>query len=552
VPEGTVTICREAIEAVMGSTPYEPEHLEQLLEIATALSVERNSAHLLERILRGAQRLTRADGGTLYMVEEDTRVRFAILRTDSKGVAMGGTSGTEVGFAPIPLYHEDGTPNTALVVTRAVHDDAIIDIPDTYAETGFDFSGTHEFDRRNGYRTRSLLTVPMKNHEGDIIGVLQLVNARDANGNDIPFSETAKQLGAALASQAAVALTNKRLIDDLGRLFESLIHLIADAIDEKSPYTGGHCRRVPIATMLLAEAVHRTEEGPFAEFRLSEEDRYELEIAAWLHDCGKITTPEHVVDKATKLETIFDRIHLVDARFEVLRRDAEIAMLRRQLAGEPAAATEREYTETLTRLDAAQQFLRRCNLGGEFMTGEDQAEVQRLAQLSWYDRDGTERPLLDEDETRNLTVAKGTLTPEEREIINHHIVATGKMLEALPFPKHLRRVPEYACGHHEKMDGSGYPNGLTREQMSVQARVMAIADVFEALTASDRPYKPGKPLSETLRIMGFMARDGHIDPELFAIFVQQGVYRDYAERYLDPAQRDEVDTAALAGLTLAC
>ncbi|HEX9802824.1 MAG TPA: GAF domain-containing protein, partial [Gammaproteobacteria bacterium] len=303
------------------------ECIEKLTEIGIALSAEKDTPRLLEMILLGAKELTNADGGTLYSVQEDRTVKMEIMRTDSLDFAMGGTTGKKIPFPPIPLYDEQGNPNLHMVVTNAVLNDTTINIPDAYNAEGFDFSGTRQFDANTGYRSKSFLTVPLKDHEGEIIGVLQLLNARDFDtGEIIPFDEEAERLAGSLASQVAISLTNRRLIADLKLLLESLIHLIATAIDEKSPYTGGHCKRVPILTLMLADAANRASEGAFKDFSMSEDERYELEIAAWLHDCGKITTPEYVVDKSTKLETIYDRIETIDTRYEVLKRDAEIAL----------------------------------------------------------------------------------------------------------------------------------------------------------------------------------------------------------------------------------
>jgi response regulator RpfG family c-di-GMP phosphodiesterase len=308
--------------------------------------------------------------------------------------------------------------------------------------------------------------------------------------------------------------------------------------------------------MLLAEAVNATADGPLADFHMSDKDRYELKIAGLLHDCGKVTTPVHVVDKASKLETLFDRIHLVDTRYEILKRDAEIRLLRAQLAaGQPfdtgaEATLTRQLAEESAQLDAERDFLRRANTGGEAMREEDQQAVRDIAaRRNWRNPAGEEGPLLNADEIANLTIRAGTLTAEEREIINHHIVATIRMLEQLPWPKHLRRVPEYAGGHHERMDGKGYPKGLKRDEMSVQARIMGIADIFEALTARDRPYKPGMKLSQAMGIMANFARGGHIDPDLFAVFVRQQVYLQYARIHLAEAQIDAVDEAALLPAT---
>ncbi len=527
--------------------------IERLTAIGIALSVEQNTTRLLETILVGAKELTGADGGTLYSVREDGTVKMEIMRTDSLGIALGGTTGKEIPFAPISLFDDDGNPNEHMVVTYAVLHDTTVNIPDAYCASGFDFSGTKLFDAKTGYRSQSFLTVPMRNHEHDIIAVLQLLNATDPEtGAVAPFSDEALKLAESLASEAAIALTNRRLINDLKALLESLIQLVATAIDEKSPYTGGHCRRVPELTMMLAEAAHRQDSGPLAGFQMTDFGRYELHIAGWLHDCGKITTPEYVVDKASKLETIYDRIGLVDTRLEVLKRDARIRLLERRMAalerGEKPddEALDEAYLRELEQLEADRRFLHQCNTGSEFMNEGDQCRVHLVGERGW-EFQGRPRGLLDDEEVYNLTISKGTLTPEERRIINHHIVATIKMLEALPFPKHLKNVPEYAGGHHERMDGKGYPNGLRGEQMSVQARVMAIADIFEALTAKDRPYKQGKPLSEALRILGLMKQDGHIDPDLFDIFVRERVYADYAQRFLDAAQVDAVDETQIPG-----
>jgi response regulator RpfG family c-di-GMP phosphodiesterase len=295
--------------------------------------------------------------------------------------------------------------------------------------------------------------------------------------------------------------------------------------------------------MMLAEAVNETDAGPLRDFHMSDKDRYELKIAGLLHDCGKVTTPVHVVDKATKLETIYDRIHLLDTRFEILKRDAEIAMLK---AGGGAEARAR-YREQLRQIEEDRMFLRATNIGGERMHDDDVERVKRIAEYRWTDISGHEAKFLSDDELKNLTIRAGTLTAEERQIINHHIVATIKMLEALPWPRHLKNVPEYAGGHHERVDGKGYPRGLKREQMSVQARVMGIADIFEALTAKDRPYKKGKTLSESLEILGKFSLNGHIDPDLFDIFVRKKVYQRYAEMFLDKEQVDAVDESKIPG-----
>ncbi len=529
--------------------------IQRLADIGYALSAERSLPKLLNIIIEEGMRITNSDGGTLYLSTEDNRIRFEIMKTRSLGTDMGGISKIPVPetIYPVKLYDQEGNPNTHNVSAYVALSGKTLNIPDAYENEEFDFSGTKGFDQAHGYRSKSFLCIAMKNHENDIIGVLQLINAQDAETRAIiPFSAEKQKLIESLASQAAVAITNVRLIHELEELLESFILLIADAIDEKSPYTGGHCKRVPVISMMLADKVNAADWGPLKQVTFTEDDLHELRIAAWLHDVGKITTPEYVVDKGTKLETIYDRIKEVEVRFEVLKRDIEIEYLRRKLKLKSGDTTGRAALDTwkaaeLEQLEDDIGFLQVANVGGEFMAEEKQERVKQIAARQII-IDGKQIPLLDEEMVFNLNIPKGTLTHKEREIINNHVVVTIDMLEKLPFPKKLRRVSEFAGGHHEKMDGTGYPRGLTGDQMSIQARIMAIADVFEALTATDRPYKKGKTLSEALKIMGFMKRDNHIDPELFDVFLKEGVFLDYAKKYMGPEYFDEVDVESLLAI----
>ncbi|MGH6660142.1 MAG: HD domain-containing phosphohydrolase [Rhodospirillales bacterium] len=573
---------------------------ERLIEIGIALSAERDTNRLMETILLEAKDLSNADGGTLYLRTEDNNLKFEIMRTDSLKIALGGTTGKEITFPPVRLFDPaTGKENRANVASCAALTGKSINIPDAYEAKDFDFSGTRKFDQGTGYRSKSFLTVPMKNSQGEIIGVLQLLNAIDRQtGKVIPFGDDIQPLIEALASQAAVALDNKQLLDAQKLLLDSFIELIASAIDAKSPYTGGHCQRVPELTKMLAKAACDANKGPFAEFNLNEEQWYELHIAAWLHDCGKVTTPEYVVDKATKLETIYDRVHEIRTRFEVVKRDAEIECLKALLEGKDDPEKLRaKLDERLKKLDDDYAFIAQSNVGGEFMAPEKIERVKEIAKIRWkrtlddrigiaheekkrkdrlpppklpvvenllsdredhviYREEGEPAAATDNEfgfkldvpehkfnlgEVYNLCIARGTLTAEERFKINDHIVQTIIMLQQLPFPKHLRRVPEYAGGHHEKMDGTGYPKKLNKSDMSIPARIMAIADIFEALTAADRPYKAPKKLSESIKIMSFMKKDAHIDSELFDLFLTSGVFKEYADRFLDPSQIDEVD-----------
>ena len=572
----------------------------RLIDIGIALSAEKNSDRLMEIILLEAKDIGGADGGTLYIRNREDQLEFTIVRTDSLGIAQGGTTGVEISLPAVGMFLPDGEPNLQNLVSYVANTGETLNLEDAYATTDFDLTGTKKFDEATGYKSRSFLTVPLKNNSGRVIGVLQLLNSIDADGNVCEFSADTQPLIEALASQAAVSLENQNLIESQKNLLDSFIELMASAVDAKSPYTGGHCQRVPELTEMLTEAACKSKEGSLKEFSLNEEEWYELHIGAWLHDCGKVTTPEYVVDKATKLETITDRIHEVRTRFEVIKRERVIAYQQKIIDGaKNGELLKAQLDQDLAQLDDDFEFIAECNLGGEFMEEERLERLRKIAGYKWTrtlnDRLGvsfeeaerksrTPAPTLpvvedlladradhivehdvvvhsaDPDnrygfnidvpehkynrgEVYNLSIARGTLTSEERFKINDHIVQTIVMLENLPFPRHLERVPEIAGGHHEKMDGTGYPKKIMGGDMSVPARIMAIADVFEALTAADRPYKKPKTLSESIKIMGFMVKDQHLDPELFKLFLSSGVYRDYADKFLEPFQIDEVNTA---------
>lgn len=574
---------------------------QRLIDIGIALSAERDTNVLMETILLEAKSLSNANGGTLYIRTPDNRLKFEIMRTDSLNIAMGGTTGKDINFPPLNLFDpETGEENHKNVASAAVLTGDSINIPDAYENESFDFSGTKKFDEGTGYRSKSFLCVPLKNSQNQVIGVLQLLNAVDADtGEVIEFRPDIQPLIEALGSQAAVALDNQQLLESQKKLLDSFIELIASAIDAKSPYTGGHCQRVPELTKMLAAAACDQQDGPFSDFALTDEQWYELHIAAWLHDCGKVTTPEYVVDKATKLETIYNRIHEIRNRFEIVKRDRVIDYLKAVIDGGDAETLRAELETQLAQIDDDYAFIAESNVGGEFMAPERVERVKQIADIKWtrtlsdriglsheelkrierepepalpvqenllsdrYDhviyRENKEQTAADDNpwgfkldvpehlynlgEVYNLCIARGTLTEEERFKINDHIVQTIIMLEALPFPKDLARVPEFAGGHHEKMDGTGYPKKLNKDDMSVPARIMAIADIFEALTAADRPYKAPKKLSDSVKIMSFMKKDAHIDDQLFELFLTSGVYKEYAERFLLPEQLDKVDVS---------
>ncbi len=524
---------------------------EEQRQLLVTLSAESKTGHLLERILDEAQRLARAEGGTLYLLDETDverpALKFVLLRNDVLGFKQGGADGEPITLPPLPLRDEQGRENHRLVAAHVANTKQPINIADVYSDADeFDFSGTQKFDERNGYRSQSMLTIPLLNHTQEVIGVLQLINAREVDTQRvIPFGDRVAPVIGALASYAAIALNNQILVQDLKNLLDAFIKTIAAAIDAKSPHTSAHCQRVPLLTELIAKNACE-DKGMFKEFNLDDDGWYELRVASWLHDCGKLATPDSVLDKSTKLHGLRDGIEAVKTRFAALIAERELAYCKRALV-EPlkADALMAQWAADKKQLDEDRDFIVKANKGGEFMTQESKDRVKMISTLRWRDAEGAEQPMLYDEEVYNLCIERGTLTGEERQKINDHMKVTIEMLEGLPFPKKLRRVPEYAGGHHEKMDGTGFPRGLKREQMSLPARMMAIADIFEALTASERPYKSPMKISQALSIMKRMRDDRHIDPDLFAMFVERRVWAQYAEAApLKPEQMDVTDVTA--------
>ncbi|CAM3434381.1 HD family phosphohydrolase [Shewanella violacea] len=525
------------------------ERLQHLTTLSIALNDIKNIKFLLERILHTARTITNADGGTLYRVSSDKKyLEFDILINASLDLHFGGSREKSDKMRSIPLALDNGEPNLEAVVAYAANRKESVNIEHVYDTPIFNFSGMRRFDEVYDYHCQSLLAVPMLDHNSELVGVLQLVNSMDNSSGEIQaFSTTDQLFIEALSSQAAIAITNQELILQLEDLLESLVNLINIGIDEKSANTGRHCQQVPKLTMMLADAVQSMEEGPLKDFSMSANERHELWLAGMLHDCGKITTPVHVIEKATKLQTIFDRIDLIDARFEILGRDAEIRYLKQLAQDSISPQLTQELHLELESLRSDRDFLAHANIGCERMKDEDLDRVMSIASGTWVDYKGVTQAFLTDNEVENLQIRGGTLTGDERKIINNHISVTIRMLETLPWPAHLQDIPEYAGGHHERMDGKGYPRGLRGEDMSVQARIMAIADIFEALTARDRPYKTGKTLSESLFILGKFSLNGHIDPDLFRIFVGKKVYLQYAHKYMHGVQIDEVDESKIPG-----
>ncbi|MFC3701368.1 HD domain-containing phosphohydrolase [Reinekea marina] len=492
-------------------------------DLLVRLSKEHNLTDLMHLILTEARLLTGAEGGTFYRIsgeDEQALLNFEVIQNAALGIDVIDASKTEK-WVPIPLYRE-GQPNKANVATFVALTKEPVIIDDAYETSSFDFSGTRVFDESHRYRSKSIMAIPLLNHDNNVIGVLQLLNARNPAGHLESFSTESRDTVAAMAKFAAITLDNHLLVDSHKNLLDAFIKALAQIIDVRSPHTSAHCQRIPVLTELIAKAACDDKDGYFKDFDLDEDGWYELSVAAWMHDCGKLATSENVLNKGTKLERLHDGMESVRTRFAALCH---------------FSSNEQEKAQHRDDL----LFLEKVNKGGEFMSEEDKARVSAIGQQTWPDAFGEQQPLLTEQEIYNLCVTRGTINDEERAHINRHIDITIEVLESLPFPPKLKRVPEYAGGHHERMDGKGYPRGLTREQMSIPARIMGIADIFEALTAKERPYKPPMPLSQAFSILKKMVKDQHVDPDVFELFLKSGVWKSYAQEHMLPAQIDVND-----------
>ncbi|MCS7280289.1 MAG: GAF domain-containing protein [Desulfobacterota bacterium] len=479
--------------------------LKRLKEIGIALSKEKDIMRLFDMIVESAMEFTKSDGGTLYIVSEDKKsLEFAIVRNKTLGIRTNGI----ISLTPwesVPLLNEDGSPNYSNVSSYCALTGKTVSIDDVYDTKIFNFEKTKDFDLKANYRSKSMLVVPMKNHEAEIIGVLQLINAKDEiTGKVIPFSQEDEELIECLASQAAIALTNRMLINDLEELFQSFIRAITSAIDEKSPYTRGHAERVTQIAVMLAQKINETNLGPFANTYLTDDEIEEIKIAAILHDVGKVSIPEHILDKATKLHSLLDRIELIRLRYEILKREYAF------------------FPEKREELKSEMELLERINLGLEPVTESTVEKLEKIGERTWQSDRG-EEPFLKEEELQSLCVKRGTLTEKEKKIVNSHAEITYKILSNLRFPKKLKNVPFIASSHHEKLNGKGYPRGIDAKSLPLQSRIISIADIFEALTAKDRPYRASNTRSEALIIMEKMAKDGEIDKDLFELFVSSGI-----------------------------
>jgi len=529
--ENLNTLLNSVIDEVSNYAERLGGQIKKMSDIGRALSGVQDLNTLLEMIVDQARNFTNADAGTLYIVENNT-LRFQIVQNDSLKIRMGGKSGETIPFPPVELKE---TNVSAFVALKGIS----VNIPDVYDTDLFDFTGPKKFDQSTGYRSKSMLVVPLRNHENDVIGVLQLLNATNPISNEvIAFSQDYENLSESLASQAAVSITNAKLIANMTELFEAFVKVMATAIDEKSPVTGGHIRRVAELTLTMAEVIHDLDEGHFKDKTFSPDQMYELRIAAYMHDIGKVTSPVEIVEKAKKLQTIFDRIQYVRLRMayisqkiELEGQEAKIKILQNGSSPEKLNSIEKETLEKLIEIEEILRFINKCNEPGEFLDDEILVRLKEVSEKTYIDDAGEQQPFLTADELVNLSIRRGSITEKERQKMQGHAAVTLKMLKQIPFTKKLKNIPDFAGAHHEFLNGKGYPLGLKGDEISFEGRLMAVTDIAEALTASDRPYKKAMPLETVYRILRSMVEGGELDPNLVELFIEKEVYKTYQKKH---------------------
>ena len=506
------------------------EKVRMLNKIGTALSLKTNLTSLLDMIVTEAKNLTNADGGTLYLLNSKTdELNFTVVQNRSLGVHMGGEEG-EMDWQPLPLYLKDGEPNLQMVAATCALSDKVINIPDVYDTEYYNFEGTKKFDKTTGYRSRSMLVIPLKNHEQKIIGVLQLIN-KTKKDRVVAFNSDDEEITLSLASQAAVSITNTNLIEDLENLLESFLKSIIYALRRKSSYTANHIHKMVGLSKMIAKAIS-SDKTVYIDKSFSEDELKQINFAALMHDVGKLATPDYILDKSTKLDGLYDRIEVVKTRAWAIKKEFEIAFLKDNI-------TQESYEKSLKEIDDDLDILFKSNTGAEFVPNEILKKIENISQKPFTCNE-QDFYLITQEEARLLMVQKGTITDEERDIINEHASISLEILNKLPFPQKYKDIPAIAGEHHEKINGKGYPQGLKGDEISFEARILAIADIFEALTASDRPYKKANKLSVAMKILYFMAKDDELDRGLVKFFYESGLYLEFAKKSLSKEQIDEV------------
>jgi HD-GYP domain-containing protein (c-di-GMP phosphodiesterase class II) len=578
--DGGVDHFRKLLSEEQLSTLESRRKLDLVTRAGVSFTREHDVSNILDITLNTARNLTNADGGTIYMLDEifsgnpidpgeisSRTLKFVALQNETMNTNL---KGDDIDLMPPVPLEVDGQPNLANVSAYCANTRDMLNFDDVYDAEGFDFTGTRRYDEANGYRSQSMLVIPLEDHENNIIGVLQLINRR-GEGNVISvFNSEDIDLVQSVSFPAASAITTQRLISEQVTLFNAFVTVLAEGLGEKSPHTYNHIRRVAALGEAISGSLNSWGEGIYADFGFDEDEMAEMHLAGWLHDIGKITTPEHIVGKQVKLQFVMDRFEMIVERVNSKMKDYRIAMLEQQLEAlrQGADATvlagfEQQCLQQTEALAAQLEQLFPYNRGGESIGEEQIALIEEFAQtpvnrdysaeviiehgqplVKGIQRSADTGTLVDAREKSNLLIQRGTLNEEERDAINNHAERSWRWLMALPFPRKQKRLALYAGAHHEHLNGSGYPNGISAAQMPMQSRILAIADIYEALVANDRPYKEPMKLSLAMSILGDMVKRGNLDGELMKIFLQSGGYLEYAEEHLDRAQIDAVDIDA--------
>ncbi len=504
--------------------------IDKLKKIGIALSAENNLDILLEMILKEAKSITGADGGTLYLLDKN-KLKFTVVQNDSLNIKAGGKSST-IKWPSLPLYVK-GKPNKKLVAVTCALDGKVINIPDVYKVKDFDFEGTKEFDRKTKYKSRSMLVLPLKDHENNIIGVLQLINKINSFEEKIEsFNKEDEEIALSLSSQAAIAIANSMLIRDLEKLVEAFLKSIIYAISKKSKHTAGHIKRMVEISMMISKGINK-DRTIFKNVSFGENELKQIKLSALVHDIGKLSIPEYILDKSKKLEGIYDGIEKIKYKIEIIKKELQISALKGDIDMEEAKKEQEK-------LEKYFELISLCNSAYGYLDEDTVNLLWKLADRK-YNLNGSTYTVLTKEEAGYLSIRKGTLSKKEREIINSHAKITLDILKKLKFPKKYKDIPQIAGNHHEKLNAKGYPRGLKADEISFESRILAIADIFEALTASDRPYKKANPLSLAMQILYDMAKDGELDRKIVKFFYKSGLYMEYAKKILPKSSIDKVD-----------
>lgn len=486
------------------------QYVRRLLNIGIALTAEKDYNKLLEMILSEARNITNADGGTLYICENG-KLSYKIMQNSSLGIFKGG-EGEVIDIPPVEMSPSNVSAYCAM--TREV-----INIPDVYNSTIFDFSGPKKFDKAMGYRTKSMLVIPLINREDKVIGVLQLINALDGQNNPIPFDKSLEDVVKSLASQAGIAVANMQYIDEIKNFFDSFVRVMASAIDERTPYNANHSRNIANLAEKFANYINKLDSGKYKDVFFSSKDIKQLVMAAWLHDIGKIVVPLEVMDKPTRLA---DSLNLLMLRLELIESKLKANYLEKIIKNpEKQEEYTRKWQEDTDYIREVKEFIVDVNNPAKFV---DEEIIKKLNEIRGKTFENIAEPLLTDDELENLSIPKGTLTESERKIIESHVDVCERLLMNMNFPDYLKDVPDWAVRHHELLDGTGYSKKCKGDELPIQVRILTILDIYDALTATDRPYKKGMPKEKAFQILGFMAKEGKLDGELLKIFEESKVW----------------------------